>query len=239
MASRNLVLVMGYLGRTPELNKTEGGTAVCNLSVATTERWIDKDGREQERTEWVRVVVWGGQAEYCTKYLKTGSLVDVQGRLQTRPWTDDKGVERWATEVVAQRVQGLDRRPKGDDAPLPTDADAPERYRSGGGGKSNDGPPPDDPRFSGELDEPRSNSPRDVGHGSSSSSAADRFHAEGRDNGADDDERRVLRALGNAGKRIEITNWQEESLAPLKRLQTRKVVKVEVENNKAFATRIN
>ena len=103
----NKVIIVGNLGADPELRYTQSGTAVANLRLATNERWSDKDGNQQERTEWHRVVVWGRQAENCEKYLAKGRQVYVEGRLQTRDWEDRDGNKRYTTEIVAQNVQFL------------------------------------------------------------------------------------------------------------------------------------
>ena len=127
MASVNKVILVGNLGRDPELRYTQGGSAVTNFTLATNEKWRDKDGNNQERTEWHRVVVWGRQAETCAEYLAKGRQVYLEGRLQTRQWEDKEGNKRWTTEVVAQRVQFLGSKPSGtsDRAPefAPAEAD--------------------------------------------------------------------------------------------------------------------
>ncbi len=110
----NKVMIIGHLGREPELRYTNNGTPVTSLSIATDESYIDRDGVRQERTEWHRVTVFQKQAENCTNYLSKGSLVYVEGSLQTRKWTDQQGVERSTTEIKAQRVQFLDRRGSGE-----------------------------------------------------------------------------------------------------------------------------
>jgi single-strand DNA-binding protein len=100
------VIVLGNLGRDPELRHTPGGRAVCTLRVATNETWTDQQsGERQERTEWHQIVVWGRQAENCSQYLRKGRQVFVEGRLQTRKWQDKEGQDRWTTEIVADRVQ--------------------------------------------------------------------------------------------------------------------------------------
>ena len=106
MASVNKVIVLGNLGRDPELRHTPNGRAVCTLRVATNESWTDQQsGERQERTEWHSIVVWGRQAENCSQYLKKGRSVFVEGRLQTRKWQDKEGQDRWSTEILADRVQ--------------------------------------------------------------------------------------------------------------------------------------
>ena len=110
MASVNKVIVIGNLGRDPELRYTQSGQAVANFTVATNENWTNKAGEREERTEWHRVVAWGRVAELCAEYLAKGRTVYVEGRLQTREWEDKEGQKRQTTEVVAQTVQFLDRR---------------------------------------------------------------------------------------------------------------------------------
>ncbi len=107
MASLNKVMLIGNLGDDPEVRATPGGQNVATLRMATNERWTDKGGQQQERTEWHRVVVWGKQAEQCKEYLHKGSPIFVEGRIQTREWQDKEGHRRFTTEVVAQRVQFL------------------------------------------------------------------------------------------------------------------------------------
>jgi single-strand DNA-binding protein len=105
MASVNKVMILGNLGRDPELRHTQAGKAVATLRVATNEAWTDQSGERQERTEWHSIVVWGRQAENCNQYLKKGRSVFVEGRLQTRKWQDREGNDRYTTEIVADRVQ--------------------------------------------------------------------------------------------------------------------------------------
>src|SRR5438093_13525680 len=105
MASVNKVILVGNLGRDPETRYTTSGDAVTNIRVATTDTWKDKNGEKQERTEWHTVVFFGRQAEIAGEYLKKGRQVYVEGRLQTRKWTDKDGVEKYSTEIVADRMQ--------------------------------------------------------------------------------------------------------------------------------------
>jgi len=105
MASVNKVILLGNLGRDPETRYTTGGDAVTNLNIATSEQWKDKSGEKQERTEWHRVVLFGRQAEIAAEYLKKGRSVYIEGRLQTRKYTDKDGVEKYSTEIVADRMQ--------------------------------------------------------------------------------------------------------------------------------------
>lgn len=103
----NKVILIGNLGNAPEMRFTGGGQAVANFRIATNESWTDKSGQKQERTEWHRIVVWGKLAELCGEYLAKGRQVFVEGRLQTREWTDKEGKKNYTTEVVAQNVQFL------------------------------------------------------------------------------------------------------------------------------------
>ena len=105
MASLNRWQGIGNLGADPEVKYTNSGTAVCSLSLACNEVWKDKQsGEKKERTEWIRLQVWGDQAENCGKFLKKGRQVFAEGRLQTRKFEDKNGVTKYVTEVVAERV---------------------------------------------------------------------------------------------------------------------------------------
>lgn len=106
MASVNKVILVGNLGKDPELKYTQAGKAFCNFSIATTDTWNDAAGVKQEKTEWHRITVWAKQAENCGKYLKKGSSAYIEGRLQTRSW-DHNGEKRYATEIVADSVKFL------------------------------------------------------------------------------------------------------------------------------------
>jgi single-strand DNA-binding protein len=103
-ASLNKVMLIGNLGGDPEVRFTEGGQAVGNFSIATNEKWTDKAGAKQERTEWHRIVVWGKLAELCGEHLKKGRSAFVEGRIQTRVYTGKQGGQKMATEIVADRV---------------------------------------------------------------------------------------------------------------------------------------
>jgi single-strand DNA-binding protein len=102
-------MLIGRLGRDPEVRYTKDGTAVANLNLATDEQWTDKGGEKQERTEWHRVVLWGRHAEVASEYLQKGRLVYVEGRLETRKWQDQSGQDRYTTEIRALNFQMLDR----------------------------------------------------------------------------------------------------------------------------------
>ncbi len=109
----NKAILIGNLGADPEVRFTPGGQAVANFRIATSESWNDKNGQKQERTEWHRIVVWGKVAELCGEYLKKGRQCYVEGRLQTREWTDKEGKKNFTTEVVANQVVFLGGRDGG------------------------------------------------------------------------------------------------------------------------------
>ncbi|MGM0543592.1 MAG: single-stranded DNA-binding protein [Pseudomonadota bacterium] len=107
----NKVILIGNLGQDPEVRFTPSGTAVANLNLATTDTWMDRQsGQRQERTEWHRVVMFNKTAEIAQQYLKKGSKVYIEGRLQTRKWQDQNGQDRYSTEIVANDMQMLDGR---------------------------------------------------------------------------------------------------------------------------------
>ena len=103
----NKVFLLGRLGNDPEVRYTTNGGAVANFNLATNESWVDKAGQKQERTEWHRVVVWGKLGELCGQYLSKGRQAFLEGKLQTREWTDKEGGKRYTTEIVAANVQFL------------------------------------------------------------------------------------------------------------------------------------
>ena len=130
----NKAILIGNLGADPEVRFTQGGQAVANFRIATSESWKDKNGQPQERTEWHRIVVWGKQAELCGEYLSKGRQVYLEGRLQTREWTNKEGAKQYTTEVVANQVVFLSGGERGQG-----------RGASRGGGAPADdfgGPPP-------------------------------------------------------------------------------------------------
>ena len=102
MAALNKVLLIGNLGKDPELKYTQGGTAVCTFSLATTESYKDKDGNRQDKTEWHNIVVWRRNAEVAAEYLKKGKQIYIEGKLQTRSWEQD-GQKKYMTEIVVDR----------------------------------------------------------------------------------------------------------------------------------------
>ncbi len=142
MASVNKVIILGNLGRDPEVRYTPNGAAVCNLRIATTRNWKSRDsGERQEETEWHSVVLYDRQAEIAGEYLKKGRPVYIEGRLKTRKWQDKEGQDRYTTEIVADSMQLLGGRDGGDsgggggggdegysrEAPAPRAAPAPRR----------------------------------------------------------------------------------------------------------------
>ncbi len=113
MASVNKVILVGNLGRDPEVRYMPNGEAVCNFSIATTDNWKDKNGQKQERTEWHNIVMYRKLAEIAGEYLKKGRPVYVEGRLQTRKWQTKEGQDRYTTEIIADQMQMLGGRDSG------------------------------------------------------------------------------------------------------------------------------
>src|SRR3984885_149913 len=105
--SVNKAILVGRLGRDPETRYTSGGQAVCNFTMATDETYKDRAGERQKRTEWHRIVVWGKQAEIAQQYLRKGSLIFLEGRIQTRQWDDREGQKRTTVEIVANNFRTL------------------------------------------------------------------------------------------------------------------------------------
>ena len=140
MASVNKVIIVGNVGRDPELRYTQSGQPVASFSIATNERFKDKDGNWKDRTEWHRIVAWARLAEICGEYLRKGSQVYVEGRIQTRDWEDKEGNKRQTTEIIALCLQMLGRR--GGDGGGPSVSDDGNQTRGGGGGGGEDVPPP-------------------------------------------------------------------------------------------------
>ena len=139
----NKVILIGNLGRDPEVRYTTSGAAVANVTIATSESWKDKQtGEPQERTEWHRVVFFARLAEIVGEYLKKGSKVYVEGRLQTRKWQDQSGQDRYSTEVVANEMQMLDSRGGGGSGNF--DQSKPPASRSADGGGAGGGAPAED-----------------------------------------------------------------------------------------------
>ena len=130
----NKVMLIGNLGKDPEVRYTPGGQPVANFNIATNEAWTDKQGQKQERTEWHRIVVWGKVAELCGEYLSKGRQVYIEGRLQTREWTNKEGAKQYTTEIVANQVLFLAGGERG--------AGQGRGGGRGGGGGEDFGPPP-------------------------------------------------------------------------------------------------
>lgn len=103
----NKAILIGNLGRDPEQRFTQAGKPVTSFSVATTEKWKDKDGQQQEQTEWHNIVAWDRLAEVCNEYLTKGSRVYIEGKLQTRKWQDKEGSDRYTTEIIAREMKML------------------------------------------------------------------------------------------------------------------------------------
>jgi len=100
----NKVILIGNLGADPELKYAQSGTAVCNFSLATTEKYTDKSGEKQEETEWHRIVAWGRLAEICGEYLSKGKKVVIEGKIRTREWIDKDEKKRYTTEIIARQM---------------------------------------------------------------------------------------------------------------------------------------
>ncbi|MDT8419360.1 MAG: single-stranded DNA-binding protein [Desulfuromonadales bacterium] len=132
----NKVILLGNLGKDPEMRYTPSGAAVCTFSLATSEKFKDKSGQQQERTEWHNIVVWRQLAEICGKYLEKGKTVYLEGRIQTRSYDDRDGAKKYITEIVADQMRMVGGKPEGR---------KPEsRQSSGGGGMSEPPFNPDD-----------------------------------------------------------------------------------------------
>ncbi|HET6225512.1 MAG TPA: single-stranded DNA-binding protein [Bacteroidia bacterium] len=110
MAGVNKVILIGNLGKDPEVRHLEGGTAVASFTLATSETYKDKNGQRVEQTEWHNVVVWRGLAEVAEKYLKKGMTIYVEGKLRTRAWEDKDKVKRYSTEIVADAFTMLGKK---------------------------------------------------------------------------------------------------------------------------------
>ncbi|MCA9732458.1 MAG: single-stranded DNA-binding protein [Deferribacteres bacterium] len=124
----NKVILIGRLGKDPELRYTQSGQAVASFTLATNETWKAKDGTLQEKTEWHNIVLWARLAELANEYLKKGSMVYLEGKLQTRSWDDKDGLKHYMTEIVGQNMQFLDT-----------------RGQEGGAGNRSYAPPPPEP----------------------------------------------------------------------------------------------
>ena len=116
MAGVNKVILVGNLGKDPEIRYTPGGVAVANFTLATSENWTSKEGKKETKTEWHRIVSFGRLAEICGEYLNKGKQVYIEGKIQTRQWEDKDGNKRYTTEIVANTLQMLGRAEKAEEA---------------------------------------------------------------------------------------------------------------------------
>ena len=137
----NKAMLIGNLGADPETRYMQDGTCVCNIRIATTERWKNRNGEQQERTEWHRVVLWGKLGEIAGQYLSKGSRVYIEGRIETRKWTDRDGNDRYTTEIRANEMKMLSGRGDGPAA------------EQGGGRAENPPHDPNDPFAGPDVDD--------------------------------------------------------------------------------------
>jgi single-strand DNA-binding protein len=142
MASVNKAILIGNLGRDPEVRYTPSGTAVANFSLATTENWTNRDGEQQSRTEWHRIVAWGRLGEICGEYLSKGSQVYIEGSIQTNEWEDQEGNKRKTTEIRAWRMQMLGGRAQAE--PLSNGSFGPEPEKASSEPETASGNPTED-----------------------------------------------------------------------------------------------
>lgn len=131
MASLNKVLLIGNLGRDPEIRYTGSGTAVASFSLATSERFKNKGGEWEERTEWHNIIFWGRLAEIAGEYLAKGKTVFIEGKLQTRKWQDRDGKDRYTTEIIGEKMLMLSRKNG-------TNGDEPDQFNGGQGPSEGD-----------------------------------------------------------------------------------------------------
>ena len=140
MASVNKVILVGNLGRDPEVRYSPNGAAICNITLATSRNWKDREsGERREETEWHRVVLYNRLAEIAGEYLKKGRSVYIEGRLQTRKWQDKEGQDRWTTEIVADQMQMLGGRDGGEGGGGGGGGYGGRSGGSGGGGRGEQG----------------------------------------------------------------------------------------------------
>lgn len=123
----NKVQLIGHVGSDPEIKTTSGGTEVCNLRLATTEKWTTKDGEKHEETEWHKIVLWNQSASFAGKYVFKGSKIYIEGKVKTRKWTDSEGVDHYSTEIQAERIMTLDKK---SDAPETAKPSAHEKAKA-------------------------------------------------------------------------------------------------------------
>jgi single-strand DNA-binding protein len=139
----NKVILVGRLGKDPEIRSTAGGTQVVKFTVATDERFTDKSGEKQERTEWHNITAWGKLGEICGQYLRKGKLVYIEGSIRTDSWEDkESGQKKYRTEIVANTMKMLDRR--GDEGSSGGGSYTPARSTSGGAGSSSSSEMPEE-----------------------------------------------------------------------------------------------
>lgn len=119
MSGVNKVIILGHLGRDPEVRQLASGSSVCTFSVATSRRWKDKQGEARDETEWHNLVCYDMLAEIAARYLRKGNRCYFDGRLKTRKWQDKTGADRWSTEVVVEHLQLLDKQKRDDDESAP------------------------------------------------------------------------------------------------------------------------
>ncbi|MBT0664223.1 single-stranded DNA-binding protein [Geobacter pelophilus] len=152
MASLNKVMLIGNLGKDPEVRYTTSGQAVASFSIATSEKFKNRNGEMEERTEWHNVVLWGRQAEIAGEYLAKGRTVFIEGRLQTRKWQDKDGRDRYTTEIVGDRMQMLGGKGEGSSGGSGGSGGRPGGGRTGG--DYNSAPSYDEPAFNPDDDIP-------------------------------------------------------------------------------------
>lgn len=133
MASLNKVILIGNLGKDPETRYLQNGDAVTTITLATTDTWKDKNGEKQEKTEWHRVVFYRKLAEIAGEYLKKGRSVYIEGRLETKKWTDKQGIERYTTQIVAADMKMLGNRSTSTNEPDHENKSTPSTARAGDG----------------------------------------------------------------------------------------------------------
>ena len=140
MASINRVILVGNLGKDPEIRHTEGGIAVARFPIATSETFKDKTGNKQERTEWHNIVAWRGLAEVAEKYMKKGQSIYVEGKIRTNSYQDKEGIQRYSVEIVADNITMLGGRSEGSGSgPAPAEAGSVAYGNNGGNGNGNAG----------------------------------------------------------------------------------------------------
>jgi single-strand DNA-binding protein len=146
MAGRSLnkVMLLGHLGRDPEVRYTSSGKAVATFTLATSQRWRDQDGADQEKTEWHRIVAWGRLGEICGEYLSKGKQVFLEGRIQTRDWEDQDGNKRTTVEIIANDIimVGSSGMPQSKPDETPKKPSGTGTARPAGGSEDRIGPPP-------------------------------------------------------------------------------------------------